>query len=73
MKNNEIHDLINLKARRLEIEVGLGISNINKTHLSKKQVDHINHDLRHNTNPFTMLNHLNSAIKTDEWVIQKRH
>lgn len=73
MKNNEIHDLINLKARRLEIEVGLGISNINKTHLSKKQVDHINHDLSYNTKPFTMLNHLNNAIKIDEWVIQKRH
>lgn len=73
MKNNEIHDLINLKARRLEIEVGLGISNIDKNHLSKVQLNHIKHNLHHNTNPFTILNHLNTAIKTDEWLIQKRH
>lgn len=71
MNNNEIHDLINLKARRLVIEVTLGISNINRAHLSKKEVDHIKHDLRHTTNLFTQLNHLNDAIQTDERVIKK--
>lgn len=70
MKNSEIHDLINLKARRLEIEVGLGISNIEMSHLSKAQVDRINHD--HNTQ-FSALNKLNNVIKTDERIIYSRH
>ncbi|MBI9010919.1 MAG: hypothetical protein JEZ08_01715 [Clostridiales bacterium] len=73
MDVKEIHELINMKARRLEIEMVLGISNIDKSHLSKSQVDHITHEKRYNQNPFTMLNHLNNAIKTDEWIIKNRH
>ncbi len=73
MKYTEIHDLINLKARRLEIEVGLGISNIKNSHLSRAQVDHIHHDYKDSRTQFSILNHLNNVIKTDEQIIYSRH
>lgn len=73
MEHMEIHELINMKAKRLEIEIALGVSNIGQEHLSKLQFDHIKHEQRYNQNPFTMLNHLNNAIKTDEWIIKNRH
>lgn len=73
MKENIIHELINMKARRQEVEVSLGISNIENKHLSKMQIDHIKHDEKYHQNSFTMLNHLNNAIKTDEWIIRNRH
>lgn len=72
MRHKEIHELINMKERRLELEVALGISDIDQDHLSKLQIDHIKHELKYNQNPFTMLNHLNNAIKTDEWYIKNR-
>lgn len=73
MKYTEIHDLINLKARRLEIEVGLGISNIENSHLSRAQVDHIHHDDEDSKTQFSILNHLNNIIRTDELIIYNRH
>ena len=73
MKYTEIHDLINLKARRLEIEVGLGISNIENSHLSRAQVDHIQHDYKDSRTQFSILNHLNNVIRTDELIIYNRH
>lgn len=73
MKYNEIHDLINLKARRLEIEVGLGISNMDNSHLSKAQVDHIHHDYKDSRTQLSFLNYLNNVIRTDEQIIYNRH
>ena len=71
--NREIHELINLKALRLEIEVGLGISNVFEDHLSKSQLNHIRRYQKYTKQQFKMLNRLNHAISIDESIITKRH
>ncbi len=63
MKYNVIHDLINSKARRLEIEVGLGISNVENSHLSRAQLNHIHHDFEDSDTHFSTLNYLNTYVE----------
>ena len=71
--NREIHELINLKALRLELEVGLGISCFNEDHLNKTQLNHISKYQKYRKQQFKMLNRLNHAIDIDERIIEKRH
>jgi len=73
MKNKEIHELINLKERRLEVEVELGVSSVDDSHLTKMQVEQINHDLRCDNYSFEKLNRLNQVIQEDEQIICDRH
>lgn len=71
MKDKLIHELINKKEKRFEIEVALGISAVNKNHLSKMQLDHIKRDKKHNQVSFKVLNQINNLIKLDENTIKK--
>lgn len=73
MKNKVIHELINLKERRLEVEVELGVSNIERSHLSRKQLEQISHDLKFNKSTFKELNCINQFIKSDEQILSYKH
>lgn len=71
--NKEIHELINMKERRQELEVELGTSNIQVDHLSHRQMLHIEQDTGHSRNTTVLLDMVNQTIQQDEQTIQHRH
>lgn len=67
-----IHELINMKARKIELEVELGISTVDIRHLSSQQIRHIDEDLERKYNSAALLNMVNQIIKRDETIIMKK-
>lgn len=71
--NRQIHELINMKARKMELEVELGTSEIDIRHLSYLQLRDIDHDFETGVNPAIMLDMVNRTIELDEAIIHDRH
>ncbi|MBI9012662.1 MAG: hypothetical protein JEZ08_10575 [Clostridiales bacterium] len=71
--NTTIHELINMKARKIEVEIELGISDVDIRHLSSKQIKRIDQDLEHHYDPRVMLEMIETTIRTDEQIIANRH
>ena len=71
--NREIHELINMKSRREELEVECGNSKVLQGHLSTQQILHIEKDLQHEFYPEIVLEMVNSTISIDENIIFDRH
>jgi len=71
--NRTIHELINMKARKVEIELELGTSQIDVRHLSSQQIQQIDRDIEHHYNPAVVLEMINKTIKYDENLIKSRH
>jgi len=71
--NTTIHELINMKARKVEVEVELGISDIDIRHLSSKQIKRIDQDIEHHYDPRVMLEMIETTIQNDEKIIFNRH
>jgi len=71
--NTTIHELINMKARKVEVEVELGISDIDIRHLSSKQIKRIDQDIEHHYDPRVMLEMIETTIHNDEKIIFNRH
>lgn len=71
--NREIHELINMKARKEELEVELGTSTLDEGHLSHLQRLHIEKDQRRGVDTDVLLEMVNLTIKSDEWIIHNRH
>jgi len=71
--NTTIHELINMKARKVEVEVELGISDIDIRHLSSKQIKRIDQDIEHHYDPKVMLEMIETTIQNDEKIIFNRH
>lgn len=71
--NREIHELINMKARRIELEVELGTSDLTNWQLSNLQRQHIQEDLRRQVNSQILMEMVNETIEADESIILSRH
>ncbi len=71
--NKTIHELINMKARKIELELEMGTSTTDVRHLTSMQLRHINDDLDHAYNPAVMLEMVNKTIRYDENKIRRRH
>ncbi|MCH4889839.1 hypothetical protein EZV73_19805 [Acidaminobacter sp. JC074] len=71
--NRTIHELINMKARKIELELELGTSTVDVRHLSSQQLMHINRDYDHQYNPKVLLDMVNETIHNDEQTILNRH
>ena len=71
--NITIHELINMKARQIELELELGTSTVDVRHLSSQQLMHINRDYDHRYNPQVLLDMVKKTIHNDEQIILNRH
>lgn len=71
--NKQIHELINMKARKLELEVELGTSNIDIRHLSSTQLRDMDYDYECGIDTNIMLEMVEQVISDDETVIHSRH
>lgn len=71
--NTTIHELINMKARKVEVEIELGVSDVDIRHLSSKQIKRIDQDLEHHYDPRVMLEMIETTIHADEQIIINRH
>lgn len=71
--NRQIHELINMKARKIELEVELGTSNIDIRHLSSGQLRTIDYDYECGIETSDTLERVNQTILIDEKIILKRH
>jgi hypothetical protein len=71
--NREIHELINMKARKEELEVELGTSHVDIRHLSSQQRHHIEEDMQREFDPVVILERVNLKIRRDENAIARRH
>ena len=71
--NKAIHELINMKARKVELELELGTSNVDVRHLSSQQIRNIDTDIEHHYNASVLLEMVNKTISNDEQVIKSRH
>ena len=70
---NTKYSNINMKSRKEELEVELGISDMNDSNLSNQQVFHIEKDFRRAINPNLVLEIVNLTIQADENIICGRH
>lgn len=71
--NKIIHELINMKARKEELEVEMGSRRVEDSHLASMQKRHIEEDARRNRNPEIILDAVNQKIRDDERRIRGRH
>ena len=62
-----------MKARKIELELELGISTVDVRHLSSQQIRHIDEDLEQKYNSAVLLDMVNQTIRRDETIIMKRH
>ena len=67
--NREIHELINMKARKEELEVELGTSHVD----IRQQRHHIEEDMQREFDPVVILERVNLKIRRDENAIARRH
>ena len=71
--NKIIHELINMKSRKEELEVEMGKRRVEDSHLASIQKRHIEEDARRNMDPEIMLDAVNEKIREEERRIRKQH
>ncbi|MCD4713443.1 MAG: hypothetical protein K8R73_09200 [Clostridiales bacterium] len=71
--NKTIHELINMKSRKEELEIEMGNRRVEDSHLASIQKRHIEEDARRNMDPEIMLDAVNEKIREDERRIRKQH
>lgn len=68
-----IHELINMKARREELELEIGTPRIDYKHMATLQKRRIAEDAQAGIDPWVLLELVNERIRRDEVEIKRHH